>query len=239
LNDKRKLDKITTVIFDMDGTLIEHTWQLSRICEALYNRFEDKLSPVSVDAFFDLYWTKSTDMWYMMVDGIIDGEIAATYGFAHTLRGLNLDPKLATLMLNAWRDLVLEEAMPFEDTYHVLTALRQKYTTGILTNGFTVLQRQKLNKYRLAEYVDFTLVSEEAGYHKPDPRVFGAALKLAGDAMPEETLYVGDNPVTDIQGSLAANLVPVFINIRYSGKPPDDVIEISALSDLLPMLGLR
>jgi len=54
----------------MDGTLIEHTWQLSRICQELYEKFAKQLAPVTVDEFFDLYWTKSADMWHMMVDGI-------------------------------------------------------------------------------------------------------------------------------------------------------------------------
>jgi 5'-nucleotidase len=220
----------------MDGTLIEHTWQLSRICETLYDRFASRLEPVSVDAFFDLYWTKSTDMWHMMVDGVVDGEVAATYGFANTLRALGLAPALAEPMLNTWRELVLEEAVPFKDTYQVLSAVRKQYTTGILTNGFTVLQRQKINKYRLAEYVDFTLVSEEVGYHKPDARVFLEALKMAGNTPPAETLYVGDNPITDIQGAISAGLTPVFINIRNKAEVPDNVLQISRLSDLLPML---
>jgi HAD superfamily hydrolase (TIGR01549 family) len=222
----------------MDGTLIEHTWQLSQICQELYAKFAQQLAPVTVDEFFDLYWTKSADMWHMMVDGIIDGELAARYGYANTLRTLGLDENLAEPMLIAWRDMVLEEAVPFEDTYNVLDAVRKTHKTGILTNGFQVLQRLKINKYRLADHVDFTLVSEEAGYHKPDPRIFEQALGLADCALPAETLYVGDNPVTDIQGALNAGITPILMNAKNIIDPPSDVIKISRLTELLDLLGL-
>ena len=222
----------------MDGTLIEHTWQLSRICQELYEQFAEQLAPVTVDEFFDLYWTKSADMWHMMVDGIIDGELAAVYGYANTLRTLGLDVNLAEPMLVTWRDMVLEEAMPFEDTYYVLDTVRKSYTTGILTNGFKVLQRQKINKYHLADHVDFTLVSEEAGYHKPDPKIFRQALKLADRALPTETLYIGDNPVTDIQGALNSGITPIFFNAKSIVDPPSSVTQISRLIELLDLLGL-
>ncbi|RME99559.1 MAG: HAD family hydrolase [Chloroflexi bacterium] len=229
---------ITTVIFDMDGTLIEHTWQLSKICNVLFEQFANQLSPVTQDEFFDCYWVKSTDLWYMMVDGVIDGETAARYGYANTLRTLGQDPSLAQAMLDAWRALVLEEAVPFSDTFSVLAAVGKKYATGILTNGFTVLQRLKINKYQLADYVDVTLVSEEAGYHKPDPRVFDEMLKRMGQPRPEETLYIGDNLTTDISGALAAGITPIFMNPKNDANPPDGVLKITQLSQLLEILRL-
>jgi HAD superfamily hydrolase (TIGR01549 family) len=229
---------ITMVIFDMDGTLIQHTWQLSQICQTLFAEFAAQLAPATEEEFFDCYWEKSMDMWHMMVDGVIDGETAAVYGYANTLRQLGQDPGLGEAMLHAWRKIVLEEAVPFEDTYRVLDAVRQKYTTGILSNGFTILQRQKITKYNLADYVDFTLISEEAGCHKPDKQIFFKALKLAGPARPDEALYIGDNPEADIIGARSAGLTPIFINTNNYADPPAGVVQINTLSELLPLLNL-
>ena len=229
---------ITTVIFDMDGTLIEHTWQLDRICQELYNSFAAKLAPVPEGEFFARYWEKSADMWHLMVDGVLDGETAAVYGYANTLRQLGLDEKLAKPMLNRWRELVLQEAVPFEETYTVLQTVRKKYTTGVLTNGFTVLQRQKIAKYRFADYVDFTLVSEEAGYHKPNPKIFEVALEMANCASPQETIYVGDNVVADVEGALAAGITPIFVDTKNNLEPPEGVTKIARLQELLSLLNL-
>jgi putative hydrolase of the HAD superfamily len=238
LTDVSQIDfsHITTVIFDMDGTLIRHTWRLSQLTRGLFNRFANDLAPVTHDEFFDCFWSKTEDMWYMMVDGVLDGDTAAKYGYVNTLRALGKDTSLAGTMLTTWQELVLNEAIPFEDTFTVLDTLRKQYTTGILTNGFITLQRSKIERYNLAAYVDFTLISEEAGYHKPDKRIFGAALKMAGNASPKQTLFVGDNPVTDIEGALGAGLVPVLMNPNDDIDPPDGVIKIGQLSELLTLL---
>ncbi len=230
---------VTTIIFDMDGTLIEHTWQLRRITETLFARFAGELAPVSHSEFYDLFWPKNEDMWYMMVDGVLDGDTAAKYSYINTLRALSKDTALAQPMLAYWHQLVLEEARPFEDTFAVLTALRDKYATGIVTNGFATLQRAKINRYHLAEYVDFTLVSEEVGFHKPDKRIFLKALEIAGNASPQQTLYIGDNPVSDIQGAQDAGITPILMNSRNDLTAPDGVAKVQKLSDLLKLLGLK
>jgi putative hydrolase of the HAD superfamily len=230
---------VTTIIFDMDGTLIEHTWQLRRITETLFARFAGELAPVSHSEFYDLFWPKNEDMWYMMVDGVLDGDTAAKYSYINTLRALSKDTALAQPMLAYWHQLVLEEARPFEDTFAVLTALRDKYATGIVTNGFATLQRAKINRYHLAEYVDFTLVSEEVGFHKPDKRIFLKALEMAGNASPQQTLYIGDNPVSDIQGAQDAGITPILMNSRNDLTAPDGVAKVQKLSDLLKLLGLK
>jgi HAD superfamily hydrolase (TIGR01549 family) len=149
---------------------------------------------------------------------------------------LKKDTTLAEAMVNCWSELVLAEAIPFEDTFTVLAAVRSRYTIGILTNGFTTLQRGKIKRHRLDEQVNFTLVSEEAGYHKPDKRLFWQALKLAGDVPPEQALYVGDNLIADIKGAQAAGLTPIFISA--DGDPPQEVVTIRQLSELLALLKL-
>jgi putative hydrolase of the HAD superfamily len=125
-----------------------------------------------------------------------------------------------------------------EDTFSVLERLGETYTTGILTNGTITLQRAKINQHNLADYVDFILVSEEAGYHKPDKRVFLKALELAGQASPNQTLYVGDNPLADIKGAQAAGITPILIDPNNDIEPVEGVTKISQLSDLLTLLSL-
>ena len=222
----------------MDGTLIEHTWQMERLCHVFFAQFADRLTPVTEAEFFDCFWAKNEDLWYMMVDGVLDGDTATKYSYINTLRALDQDTSLADSMVAYWIELVLTEAVPFEDTFTVLDTVRQNYTTGILTNGFTNLQRRKIEKYNLAAHVDFTLVSEEAGYHKPDRRAFSEVLRLANNASPKETIYVGDNVEADIEGALGAGLTPIFINTKDDLQAPPGVVKIRELSELLTLLDL-
>lgn len=233
----RDYSHITTVIFDMDGTLIKHTWRLNQLTETLFAHFADQLAPLTHNEFFECFWPRNEDMWYMMVDGVLSGDMAAKYSYVNTLRALKKDTSLAEAMVNCWNELVLEEALPFEDTLAVLMAVRAKYKVGILTNGFTTLQRGKIKRHRLDQHVDFTLVSEEAGYHKPDKRLFLAALELAGEVSPEQVLYVGDSLIADIQGAQNAGIWPIFMSPDTDNSPAG-IVTIRQLSDLLTLLKL-
>ena len=82
------------------------------------------------------------------------------------------------------------------------------------------------------------MVSEEAGYHKPDPRLFREALKRTGVDHPERVIFVGDTLSADIEGALRAGFQPVFINPEDNQTPPDGVLKIRALSELLSFLPL-
>ena len=229
---------IDAVLFDMDGTLIEHTWQLAQITDALFERFQLALAPLSQAEFYQVFWPKNADMWYMMVDGVIDGDTAQRYSYVNTLRALDKDTSLADDMVAAWSELVLDEAVPFDDTAQVLERLRPHFTTGIVTNGFTSFQRAKIERYRLAEAVDFCLISEEAGFHKPDIRIFQRALQMAGNVAPQRAVFIGDTLTSDIAGALKAGLHTVFINPGNDQSPPAGVPKVNSLSEFLSLLPL-
>lgn len=230
--------RIKAIFFDMDGTLIKHTWQYSQITNALFEKFSAALSPLSSDEFFSVFWLKNADMWYMMLDGAIDGETAQVYSYINTLRALNKDSALGAKMSDYWLHLVLEEAAPFDETPLVLKRARARFSTGIVTNGLSITQQAKIKKYALAEKVDFCLISEEVGFHKPDARIFERALKEAGNISPEQAVFVGDNLDADIRGALDAGLQPVFLNPADDQSPPDGVIKITQLKELLTLLAL-
>ena len=61
-------------------------------------------------------------------------------------------------------------------------------------------------------------VSGKLGVAKPDPRIFKAALDATG-ADPGATVHVGDQPVNDVAGAMAAGITPVLID-RF-GRHPD------------------
>jgi putative hydrolase of the HAD superfamily len=69
------------------------------------------------------------------------------------------------------------------------------------------------------------------GVAKPDRAIFSHALELAG-AGPEEALHVGDSPVEDVEGALAAGLRAVLV-VRDGAVPPVEVPVIGSLQELL------
>ena len=84
------------------------------------------------------------------------------------------------------------------------------FPIGVVTNGPTEGQWDKLRRTGVADLVDAAAVSQEFGVNKPDPSIFRHALAIIG-AEPSETIFVGDNPVNDIGGANGAGMRTAWI----------------------------
>lgn len=111
---------------------------------------------------------------------------------------------------------------PFPDALQVLRELGQTFRLGLVTNGPGDLQYDKLDVSGLKGCFGAVVVSREAGFAKPDPRIFAIALDRMGVAA-SDSVFVGDNPRTDIKGAHAAGVKAVWFN-RDNSPSPDDIV---------------
>lgn len=68
-----------------------------------------------------------------------------------------------------------------------------------------------LARVGLADALDGVVTSAAVGARKPDPRLFEAALEVAGCAA-DEALHVGDTPTEDVEGARAAGIRALLID---------------------------
>jgi len=130
----------------------------------------------------------------------------------------------------------------FPDALRCIRRLRKTdLLRGILTNGLTIKQAEKLVRLGLQDAFSpgALYISEDLGVAKPHQRIF----KIACDGMgvsPAETMYVGDNPIKDIDGAHEAGLITCLR--RGSGKHAAGVgafapdFDVSSLDELCTIL---
>src|SRR5436853_1440296 len=131
-----------------------------------------------------------------------------------------------------------EEMVMADDVVHTFQALRRRFSLGLITNGPSWIQRLKIERFGLAEYMDVLLVSEEVGVAKPDPAIFLLALEHMR-AGPSEALFVGDSPEYDLRGAAAVRMPFIWMNPRHEPLPdgfPPPFGTITRLAELLPLL---
>jgi HAD superfamily hydrolase (TIGR01549 family) len=155
------------------------------------------------------------------------------------LRGLGVDDEpLIAAAQEVFRREWFERLVLFDDATQTLQALRQRFKLGLVTNGPSRTQRPKIEQFKLSDYLDLLIVSEEVGVAKPDPAIFAIALEQLGVA-PGEALFVGDSPEFDLRGAAAAGMPFVWMNPRRETLP-DGVVRpvavIERLAELLPLL---
>lgn len=104
-------------------------------------------------------------------------------------------------LLNAgFLDAMAFVSQPIEGVLEVLETLSSKSNIGIVTNGFTALQKKRLTNTGVDQFIDLLVISEEVGAAKPESKIFEYALEKMSNPTPNKVLMVGDNLDTDILG---------------------------------------
>jgi putative hydrolase of the HAD superfamily len=82
---------------------------------------------------------------------------------------------------------------------------RRSYRTGIITDGVSEVQRNKVAALNLERQMDYILYTWDYGLEKPHPAPFSLMMeKLGVDST--EALFVGDNPEKDCRGAHAVGM---------------------------------
>lgn len=159
------------------------------------------------------------------------------------------DPRIARAV-EAYFSAFFEYCHPIPGTIEMLEALRDRYRLGLLSN-FThgPAARTIIEDMDFAPFFDVILISGELGYCKPHPMVFQ---RLAEDLGVQESrlLYIGDDPLLDIEGAQGAGIQPIWTTYvrdksipSTPGNPPGqtqvpekDVPRVSTWNELLALL---
>ena len=107
-----------------------------------------------------------------------------------------------------------------EDVPRVVRDLHRRFRLGIVSNyPFGPVVTGSLARLGIADCFETVIVSGEVGWSKPHPEIFTMALK-AMDADPARTVFVGDNPVADMQGAKAAGMSTAWYSVGRPGPAP-------------------
>lgn len=156
------------------------------------------------------------------------------------------DPRVAQAV-EAYFSAFVDNARPLPGTADMLAALKPRYRLGLLSNlTHGPAARQILDHLNLSAYFDVLLVSGDLGYRKPHPQVFQTLIE-ALEVPPASIAFVGDDPRTDVEGSVSAGMQPVHTiyarrqqDAAALTTPPADpsVPTVSSWQDLLTLLGV-
>jgi HAD superfamily hydrolase (TIGR01549 family) len=105
----------------------------------------------------------------------------------------------------------------------------------VLSNGWNPLQ---VAKARRAGFNGTVLASADLGVQKPHPAAFEALASALG-AKPDRCFYVGDDPHSDIFGSLQAGFKAVWLDQEGKRYPPDlppPTYVVHALQEVLTLV---
>lgn len=229
---------LKAVLFDLDDTLYDHQHGSRRALTALYEGYACfQQHP------FEALERQHSELLEHYHLGVLRGELTLDQARFARFSDLLARYEAAALpvenLLVRYRETYLASEQVISGAVALLERLRASgLKTGVVTNNVTVEQLGKLKRLGLEHLFDVVVISESAGFAKPDPRIFALALEQLG-CTASEVVMVGDSWSADVQGAHAAGIRAIWLN-RSGRACPDLALaqEIQTLDALETVLHL-
>ncbi len=194
------MSKITTIVFDFDGTIMNTTDVILGSWQHTFLTLEGKERPVE--------------------------DILPTLGEPLHLTMSNFFPHLPTeeaveVYRSYHRDNFGPRIKLFPGIAELLKKLKdQGLKVGLATSRLKATTIEGLEKYGIDSYFDYVLTADDTDKHKPDPTPLLMTLDKLGST-PEESLMVGDT-IFDFQ--CAKNAGVKFVLVGWQTAFPKDLL---------------
>lgn len=217
------------ILFDIDDTLFNNTGAEVKAAERFYQEGRGPMPFADQDDFV-YQWRAATETYLQM---FIDRRLSFQEQRRHRLRDVFRRPfsdAEADALFEQYLGYYEESWALFPDVLPCLDRLAP-LGLGIISNGNSRQQRQKLRELGIIDRFDVVIVSEEVGVSKPDPKIFRHACQAANQK-PSECIYVGDKLETDAQAAHSAGFTGIWLNRNRLKEALNGIHEIHTLNPL-------
>ncbi|WP_431678688.1 HAD family hydrolase [Kitasatospora sp. KL5] len=156
--------------------------------------------------------------WFTTIDG--SGYVPRSTVLGAAKRRYGLDHSMDLLLAHYRRGINTHIHCPDTHIDALHAARASGWTLGIVSNGGTKPQLEKIRRTGLGALVDGWVISEEARCVKPDPLIFEIGARRCGVPLTpgweNSTWMVGDHGPADIAGAEVAGLRSVWLHL---GRP--------------------
>jgi putative hydrolase of the HAD superfamily len=237
---------LEALCLDLDDTILDSEWCVRAGWERVADLVGVRRPELERSAL--LAAIERTAGWFWADEerhrrGRLDLEAARFEVIAQALGELAApDPGLAREAAELYTAFRQRELRLFAGALEVLGRLRASVPRlALVTNGASLPQREKIERFDLTRFFDHVQVEGEFGAGKPDPVVYAHVLDRLG-APAGTTLMVGDNYACDVLGALAAGMHAAWIDPTGRGQtpspPPRAHLVLRGLAELPGRLGI-
>lgn len=188
---------------------------------------------LSSPTVFEEYQQINHACWQALERGEMDQETLHVERFRRFLRlkGRADDPKRVA---DRFAVLLGQQAIPLPNAEETVEKLAREREIVILTNGITPIQKSRMARSPVQNWISRMVISQEVGVSKPDPRIFEIAM---GNTPREKVLMIGDGLQSDIRGANNAGVDVCWFNPLKKPLPNDlhTEYEIHDIRDCLPI----
>ncbi|WP_078551915.1 HAD family hydrolase [Bacillus alkalicellulosilyticus] len=190
---------IKSVIFDLDGTLLDRDESVKQFIACQYERLSTYLGHIPKEKYVTRF-IELDQRGYVWKDKVYQ-QIVEEYKIC----GISWEA-----LLRDYKNKFKNHCVPFPNLIEMLEALQKQYISlGMITNGYGQFQMDNIEALCITSYFDSILISEWEGIKKPNPEIFKRALHKL-NVLPNESIFVGDHPENDVYAAQKVGMKGVW-----------------------------
>lgn len=225
------LTQVKAVVFDLEGTLLDRKKSREKFIEEQYERFHDYLVRIQLADFRKKF---------IELDDDEDHDKPELY--KAIIKEFHIDRLTWKDLFNDFEMHFYRYVFPYYDTLYTLEKLTTNgYLTGVIANGKSKIKQFRLHTLGVEDAINYLSTSETVGYRKPHPKIFEDMLSQLG-TKPEETMYVGDDPLNDVAPARAMGMISVWFkeddDVEVEPLPEEIDFTIKSTEELLTILSI-
>jgi putative hydrolase of the HAD superfamily len=210
---------LDAVVFDLDDTLhddtLSHQEAARRVAATCFT------DPRLGERVAEAYVSRLQRFWSGITGGAVTERVT---GMRERVWREALEevpgaaPELGARCAEAYERYLREHFVLWDGVRELLRDLRAHGSKlALLSNGFAETHREKIELLALDPFFDLSIVSDEVGMVKPEPRIFRLVSERLG-VKPERMTMVGDRFEKDIAGAQTVGMRTLWVNVR--GESP-------------------
>ncbi len=213
--------KYTHIFFDLDNTLWDFETNSRNAMHVIFQKL-NLWQMHDFKLFFETYTRHNDTLWLGYRNNEVLKKELTRLRFQNTfddleIKGIDAEETNKLYLNEMPNQKVLNEGVP-----EILNYLKRKrYHLNIITNGFSEVQRQKIESSGLKPFFDKIFISEEIKSPKPERAIFEYAVK-SSNATKNQSIMVGDDWEVDVMGALKFGIDAVY----FQNKNEEDLTNI-------------
>jgi HAD superfamily hydrolase (TIGR01549 family) len=218
---------IKAVLFDLDDTLWPIVPTIIRAETLLFDWLREHAPAVAQDHTIETLRARRMALMEAEPRYRIDLPGLRHAGLTEAFHASGADPLHIDGAMAVFND-ARNAVIPYDDVLPSLARLGRQLALGTISNGSA-----DLDAIGMAGHFRISIAAHQFGSAKPDPAIFQAAC-TALDVDPAEAVYVGDDPLLDVDGAQKAGLRAVWMN-RFDRVLPAHIRPDASCTSLLEL----
>ena len=210
------MTQIYTILFDLDGTLVDTAPDLIEAHNHVMRKFGHNPKQLS-----DIKTLAGRGAWVMM-----------QRSFKNEITDEKTKKKMVDEFINFYAKNINNESKPIKGIFEFLEWAKGKnISMGVCTNKKEVLAIDLLKKINMYKYFEYVAGADTFEFNKPDPRHLTNVIEIIGGDL-NKTIMVGDSEV-DSNSAHNANLPFILVKDGYTEKTENEIKHDELINDFM------